>query len=70
MGLRQSTNRLVDRLLRKVGLLRHSRMGIQEWHIRWTVDQPVHVDLKLLGGQRVTGHVDPWWPNRNPMHSD
>lgn len=58
--------RLIDRALRAIGLMRCSQMPIEHIDIEWKLGAPTHVDIELTTGQRVVGHVDPWYPNEAP----
>ncbi|QAU06456.1 hypothetical protein SEA_KISI_38 [Mycobacterium phage KiSi] len=48
--------KLVDRLAHRLGFVRWA--NVLQGEIEWKAGEPVHVDLKVPGGQRVVGFVD------------
>ncbi|QJD50439.1 hypothetical protein SEA_CHRIS_37 [Mycobacterium phage Chris] len=48
--------KLIDRLADRLGFVRWS--NVVQGEIEWRMGEPVHVDLKVPGGQRVVGFVD------------
>ncbi|AYR01103.1 hypothetical protein SEA_LEMOND_38 [Mycobacterium phage LeMond] len=48
--------KLVDRLAHRLGFVRWA--NVVQGEIEWTMGEPVRVDLRLPGGQRVAGYVD------------
>jgi hypothetical protein len=58
---------LIDRLLRRVGLMRCSQIAYTNLEVNWQVGEPAHIDLRFKDGQRVVGAVDSFYPNPNPL---
>lgn len=54
---------LGDRLLRKVGLMRTSQQSFKKFDIRWVAGFPTFVDIETRHGQRIVGHIDPFYGN-------
>lgn len=61
--------KLIDRLLRRAGLMRTSQLACTSIEVTWKRDAPTHVDLRFKNGQRVIGAVDPFYPNPNPLYA-
>jgi hypothetical protein len=64
---RRKKMKILDQMLRKIGLMRISQMPYDDLEVEWRQHEPVRVDIRLKNGQRVAGRVDPWWPNKSPI---
>ncbi len=40
---------------------------IESMEVEWKLNELTYVDIKFKNGQRVVGHVDPWYPNKSPF---
>lgn len=58
---------MIDRVLRRIGLMRISQMPYDSLDVEWKIHEPVRVDIGFKNGQRVAGYVDPWYPNKSPF---
>lgn len=56
---------MAPQLIAEVEQLRERFKGIEQFNVEWKRNDLTFVDL-LIAGQRVVGHVDPWYPNKPP----